>query len=69
MILKNIKKIFEKKPDDLQVSTWVEDNKVILQECLLNQDDSITLRILATKIESDIKVEGRIVGGGGRGNR
>lgn len=54
--------ILEKKPRDLQTSIRVKDNKVVVQECLLNQEDTITIRILATGIDEDIKVEGRIAG-------
>ena len=54
--------IIDKKPHDLQTSIKLEDNRVVLQQCLLNQDDTITIRILATEIDPEIKVEGRIAG-------
>jgi ABC-type antimicrobial peptide transport system permease subunit len=55
--------ILDKNPHDIEVSTGVEDNKiVVVQPGLLNQGDTITVRILATNIGEEIKVEGRIAG-------
>ena len=54
--------ILEKKPDDLGINLGIEDNKVVFQECLLNQGDTIIIKVLASKTEEELNVQGRISG-------
>jgi hypothetical protein len=54
--------ILGKKPDDLKISIKVEGNKIVIQKCLLNQDDMVAVRILATNVCKKLKVQGRIAG-------
>lgn len=54
--------ILEKKPEDIDISILIEDNKVVFQEGLLNQDDTLIIKVLVSKHEEEIKVEARISG-------
>lgn len=54
--------ILEKEPKDLEISLDVNENSVILPPFLLNPDDNFSIKILASKVDKDLKIEGRIVG-------
>jgi len=54
--------IAKTQPDSLRASTSIEDDKVTLQPTLLNGGDSITLKMLVSKFDGEITVDGRIVG-------
>ena len=54
--------ITEKDPIDIQASIDIEGNKVLISPALLNTEDSLTLKLLATKFNKEIIVGGRISG-------
>ena len=51
-----------KEPSDLPVSIVLEEKRVIIEPTLLNNDDSITLKMLLTGYNDTLIVTGRIVG-------
>ena len=57
--------VIEKNPDNLEVTTHIEGTKVILNPLLLNQKDSITIKIIFSQSDKNINnvsIDGRIVG-------
>lgn len=52
----------ETNPQDLNVSLDVEPAKVTIRPSLLNPNDSVTVKILATEVSDSFSVSGRIVG-------
>jgi len=54
--------IAEVNPDSLEASTTIEDEEVVLVPTLLNQGDSVKLKMLVSKFDGQIAVKGRIVG-------
>lgn len=50
-------------PDNLQASVNIQEKKVVLTPILLNQGDSVTLKMLVTKLKNQVpEVDGRVVG-------
>lgn len=54
--------IVETNPDSLRASIVSDGKKVVLMPTLLNQGDSIKLKMLVSKFKNQIAVDGRIVG-------
>lgn len=54
--------ISKRTPNDINVSTSIEKNKIILNEVLLNKGDSVEFTILTNKYDGEINVDGRIAG-------
>jgi hypothetical protein len=54
--------IIKTKPESLRATIAFENQKVVLNPVLMNGGDSITLKILVSKLNGDFKVDGRIVG-------
>jgi hypothetical protein len=52
----------ETNPDSLRVSTSIEKAKVVLAPILLNRGDSITIKMLISQFDDEIKVDGHIAG-------
>ena len=54
--------VAEVNPDGLDVSTKIEDGEIVLVPTLLNQGDSVRLKMLISSFGGQIAVDGRIVG-------
>ena len=54
--------VAETNPDSLEASIDMNERKVILVPALLNQGDSVTIKMLVTKFENQPEVNGRIIG-------
>ena len=54
--------VVETYPSSLRASVRIEGEKVVLDSALLNQGDSIKLKILVSQFDGQIAVDGRIVG-------
>jgi hypothetical protein len=50
------------KPDSLEVQTSIEGQQVLLEPCLMNAGDLITLKIIVTKYDGTFSIKGRLVG-------
>lgn len=54
--------VAETNPDSLRAAAEIEGKKVVLTPILLNQEDSITLKMLVNEFSEQITVNGRVVG-------
>lgn len=54
--------IIETDPDSLEASVNIEGTKVLLMPILLNQKDSITIKVLVNQFDNQITIGGRIIG-------
>lgn len=54
--------VIETKPSDMKISASIDDTRVLLTPTLMNEKDSVTVKILADQFSGHILVEGRIVG-------
>ncbi|MDY6932140.1 MAG: hypothetical protein SVJ22_09535 [Halobacteriota archaeon] len=54
--------VIEKKPPEMQISTSIDGTRVLLTPTLMNENDSVTVKLLADQFNGQILVEGRIVG-------
>lgn len=54
--------VVETDPDSLRTSARIEGKSVVLTPSLLNEKDSITLKMLVSRFVNQITVDGRIVG-------
>lgn len=54
--------IIESKPENRKVPFSIEGTSIVFGKILLNQSETFTLKILASKIGNEIKVEGHIAG-------
>lgn len=52
----------ETNPNSLRASTNIEKTKVVLAPVLLNRGDSITIKMLISQFDGEIKIDGHIVG-------
>jgi len=52
----------ETNPDNLRASTNIEKKRVVLAPVLLNRGDSITIKMLISQFDGEIKVDGHIAG-------
>jgi hypothetical protein len=52
----------ETNPDSLRASTSIEKTNVVLAPILLNMGDSITIKMLISQFDDEIKVDGHIAG-------
>jgi len=54
--------VIETNPDSLEASIGIEGKKVVFEPTLLNEKDSITLKMLVSQFDGQVTVDGRIVG-------
>jgi hypothetical protein len=54
--------IVKTQPESLRASILFEDQKVVLEPILINEGDSITFKMLVSKLKGGLKVDGRVVG-------
>ena len=54
--------VIETKPKDLEVSIDIDGSQVKLQPTLLNEGDSITIRVIGSTFNKNLNVAGRVIG-------
>lgn len=54
--------VIETKPPDMKISASIDETRVLLTPTLMNEKDSVTVKMLADQFNGQIIVEGRIVG-------
>jgi len=54
--------VIETNPDSLEASIGIEGKKVAFEPTLLNEKDSITLKMLVSQFDGKVTVDGRIIG-------
>jgi len=54
--------VAETNPNSLRTTAKIEGKKVVLTPTLLNQEDSVTLKMLVSEFSEQITVDGRVVG-------
>lgn len=54
--------VIETNPNNIEASTNIEGNSVIISPTLLNKGDSVTIKTLVNQFNNHISIDGRIVG-------
>lgn len=54
--------VIETKPPDMKISATIDETRVSLTPTLMNENDSVTVKMLVDQFNGQILVEGRIVG-------